>query len=87
MLDTAGTPWVVTRIGPTGRPNDRVLCDLLYDILNAWETLCEKIDADATAAAPPAASNYEALWYTATILMRVENSQGNVLGNSQTRLG
>jgi len=87
MLDTAGTPWLVTRIGPTGRPNDRILCDLFYDILNAWETLCEKIDADATAVAPPAASNYEALWYTATVLMRVENSQGNVLGNSQTRLG
>ncbi len=86
MLDSAGTPWVVTRIGPTGRPTDRVLCDLLYDIINAWETLCEKIDADA-AAAPPAANNYEALWYTATVLMRVENSAGNVLGNSQTRLG
>lgn len=87
MLDSAGTPWMVTKIGPTGRPSDRVLCDLLYDIINAWETLCEKIDADATTAAPPAASNYEALWFTATVLMRVENSQGSVLGNTQTRLG
>lgn len=87
MLDTAGTPWLVTRIGPTGKPNDRVLCDLFYDILNAWETMCEKIDADAVAGAPPAASNYEALWYTATVLMKVENCQGNVLGNAQTRLG
>jgi len=86
MLDTAGTPWLVTRIGPTGRPNDRILCDLFYDILNAWETLCEQLDTDA-ATTPPTDTDYEALWYTATVLMRVENSQGNVLGNSQTRLG
>lgn len=85
--DDADEPWICTKIGPIGKPNDRVLADLLYDFVNAWETLCEKIDADATAGAPPAASNYEALWYTATVLLKVENSGGNVLGNAQTRLG
>lgn len=84
MKDTAGAPWLVTRIGPTGRPNDRVLCDLFYDILNAWETLCEKLDA---ADAKVNSADYEDKWYIATVLMRVENSQGNVLGNAQTRLG
>jgi len=86
MLDTAGTPWMVTRIGPTGRPTDRTLCDLLYDILNAWETMCEKLDVDGVTT-PPTDKDYEALWYTATVLMKVENSQGSVLGNAQTRLG
>jgi len=81
-----GAPWLTTKIGPVGRPNDRVLADLFYDILNGWETMCEKLDADAVAA-PPTDTDYEALCYEATVLMRVENSQGNVLGNSQTRLG
>lgn len=84
--DVAGTPWLVTKIGPSGKPNDRILADLFYDMLNAWETFTEQLDTDA-GIGNPNDSNYEALWYTATILMRVENSAGNVLGNSQTRLG
>jgi hypothetical protein len=80
-------PYIMVKIGPTGKPSDRVLADLFYDFINAWETLCEQIDADATAGAPPADTDYEALWYTATVLMRVANSSGNVLGNAQTRLG
>lgn len=84
--DSGAAPWLLTKIGPIGKPNDRILCDLCYDMINAWETLCEKIDADG-AAAPPAATNYEALWYTATVLMKVENSSGSLLGNAQTRLG
>lgn len=84
-VDTGGTPWLLTKIGPVGKPNDRVICDLFYDMLNAWGTLLVKIDADADAAAPPADNDYAALWYTATILMRVENSAGNSLGNAETR--
>ena len=79
-------PWTCTKIGPTAKPPDRVLADLLYDMLNAWETLCEKLDLDGTVS-DTGSTGYEALWYTATILMRVENSQGNTLGHTQTRLG
>lgn len=81
--EDGSAPWICVKIGPTGKPSDRVLVDLFYDLINAWETLCEKIDADATVTD----TNYEALWYTATVLIRVANSQGNVLGNAQTRLG
>ena len=81
--DDAGTPWRMVKIGPTGKPSDRVLADLFYDILNAWETMAEQLDADGTVTDV----NYEALWYTATVLMRVENSAGSVLGNAPTRLG
>ena len=80
-----GAPWLTTKIGPVGKPNDRVLADLFYDIVNAWETMCEKLDVDG-ATTPPTDTDYEALCYTATVLMKVENSQGNVLGNTQTRL-
>jgi hypothetical protein len=79
----AYAPWFATKIGPIGRPNDKVLCDLFYDMLNAWETMTEQLDGDGTVTD----TNYEALWYTATVLMKVENCQGNVLGNAQTRLG
>jgi len=85
-VDTGGPPWRLVKIGPIGKPSDRVLADLFYAILNGWETLCEQLDVDG-ATTPPTDTNYEALWYTATVLMRVQNSQGNVLGNAQTRLG
>lgn len=78
-----GAPWICTKIGPTGKPNDRILADLFYDIFNAWETLCEKLDADGTVTD----ITYESLWYTATVLMKVENSQGSILGTDNTRLG
>ncbi len=56
------------------------LVDLLYAIVDALETLTEKLDTDAA----PAGSDYEALWYTATILGRIENSKGSVVGNDPT---
>lgn len=84
--DDGAAPWICTKIGPIARPNDRVLCDLLYDFINGWETLCEQLDTDG-ATTPPTDTDYEALWYTATVLMRVANSAGSVLGNAQTRLG
>ena len=60
--------------------NRKELVNLLYAIVDSIETLTEKLDTDAV----PAGSDYEALWFTATILMRVENSQGNVVGNTIT---
>jgi hypothetical protein len=60
--------------------NRKELVNLLYAIVDSWETLAEKLDADGTVNN----TNYEALWFTATILMRVENSLGNVVGNTIT---
>jgi len=60
--------------------NRKELVNLLYAIVNSITTLAAKLDTDAV----PAGSNYNALWYTATILMRVENSQGSVVGNTIT---
>lgn len=81
--EDAKSPYILVKIGPTGKPSDRVLCELCYDFINAWETMCEQLDADGTVTDV----NYEALWYTATVLIRVANAEGNVLGNAQTRLG
>ena len=67
---------------PGGVFNYDKLVDLLYSIVDSIETLTEKLDTDAV----PAGSDYEALWFTATILMRVENSAGNVVGNDITIL-
>ena len=85
-VDTGGPPWRLSKIGPIGKPSDRMLVDIFYSFLNAWETLCEQLDVDAVTT-PPTDTDYEALWYTATVLMKVENSSGSVLGNAQTRLG
>lgn len=53
------------------------LIDLLYNMVDAIETLTEQLDADATVNN----TNYEALWYTANVTVKIENSKGNVLGN------
>ena len=60
--------------------NRKELVNLLYAIVNSIETLTEQLDLDGTVTD----TTYEALWFTATILMRVENSQGNVVGNDIT---
>jgi len=65
---------------PGGMHNQDQLIDLLYQIVNAIETLTEKLDADGTVTD----TDYEALWFTATVTMRVQNSQGNVVGNTIT---
>lgn len=57
-------------------PQDK-LVDVLYDLVNSWETICEQLDGDATVSD----TNYEALWFTATILNTIENSGGNTVGN------
>uniref|UniRef100_A0A6M3KUN1 Uncharacterized protein n=1 Tax=viral metagenome TaxID=1070528 RepID=A0A6M3KUN1_9ZZZZ len=60
--------------------NRKELVDLLYAIVNSIETLTEQLDLDGTVTD----ITYESLWFTATILMRVENSQGSVVGNDIT---
>ncbi len=58
-------------------PQDE-LVDWFYNAIDAIETLTEQLDGDGDVAD----GNYETLWFTAIILMRVENSQGSVVGNT-----
>jgi hypothetical protein len=59
-----------------GLRNHYYLIDWLYNCVNAIETLTEKLDGDATVND----TNYEALHFTATILVRIEDSKGNQIG-------
>ena len=63
-----------------GSENRKELVNLLYSIVDSIETLTEKLDTDAI----PSETDYEELWFTDTILMRVENSIGSVVGNDIT---
>lgn len=56
---------------------ESILVEVFYNLVDAIETLTEKLDADAGVTD----TNYEALWFTETILMRVQNSAGNAVGN------
>lgn len=62
---------------PGGEVDQKHLVDLLYMFVNAWETLCEQLDADSGVTD----TNYEALWFTATVTLKVEDCQGNLVGN------
>ena len=67
---------------PGGVFNYDQLVDLLYAIVYSLYLLTAKLDTDAK----PAGIDYADLWYTATILMRIENSKGSVVGNDPTTL-
>lgn len=58
------------------------LVNLLFQLVNCIETLTEQLDGDTTVTD----TNYEALWFTAVVLMRVENSTGSTVGNSPTEI-
>lgn len=59
--------------------NDREYIELLYNMVKAWQILCAMLTTDTNAD-----NTYTALWYTATILLRVENAAGDVIGNDRT---
>lgn len=62
-------------VEPTGISDDAALA-MMYQITNAFETLCEQLDDDSLTL-----STYEANCYTAKFLHIVENKRGNALGN------
>jgi hypothetical protein len=62
---------------PTGVYNEKQLIDWLYHALFALDTLAAKLDDDVTLTD----TDYESLWYTNTILLTVENSSGDRIGN------
>jgi hypothetical protein len=81
LIYTAHFVWIGTEFYfRAASENRKELVNLLFAIVHGIETLTKKLDTDAV----PAGANYEALWFTATILMRVENSQGSVVGNDIT---
>lgn len=64
-------------LAPTGLPSDARHW-LMYNFVNAWETLCEKLDADAGITD----TDYEANCYTATLPYVVKDPKGVTdLGN------
>ena len=67
-------------IGPWGI-GTKEMVELLYMIFNSWETLTEKMDADAN---PLTTTTYEADTYTAKFTKMVTNSKGNTLGNGNS---
>jgi len=62
---------------PGGVFNQKELVECYYNIVDAIETLTEQLDADGTVTD----TNYEALWFTATILLKVKNGEGSIVGN------
>jgi len=62
---------------PGGGGDYRALIDLYYAIVASIEGVTAKLDDDTAVAD----TNYEALWYTANILVKVTNSAGNTKGN------
>ncbi len=68
---------VAFRFRPGGVNPEKQKIDLFYNILDGIETLTEQLDLDGTITD----TNYEALWYTAVVILKVENSQGNLMGN------
>jgi len=57
--------------------NSKEFVEWAYNVINAIETLTEQLDADGTVTD----TDYEANGFTATMLTKVENAAGNVLGN------
>lgn len=64
---------------PGGIFNQKEYVDCLYNIVNALETLTEQLDAGGGVTD----TDYEALWFTATILLMIEDSKGNQIGVSR----
>jgi hypothetical protein len=72
-------------IGPTANSvnlhtshySQKELVDILYSIVYALSLTTAKLDADGTVTD----TDYTSLWYTNTILLTVENSSGDRIGN------
>lgn len=72
-LGNGNTFW----FNPGGASPKLHLVDLHYQLVNTIATLTAKLDDDGTVTD----TDYEALWYTANILLTVENSAASRIGN------
>lgn len=70
----AGTSYT---FGPTSNPDATVLADLMYAVVNCIYQLVTLLDGDATLTD----TDYGSLWYTNNILLTVENTKGQLIGN------
>lgn len=89
---TAKLPWVIEnckgdQVGNgtayylrSASVDQKELVEILCNILDCIETMVETLDSDAL----PSGTDYESLWFTATILMRVQDSLGLYSGNDIT---
>jgi len=66
---------------PGGVLNMKEYINCLAAMVYSIHVLTDKLDDDTTVTD----TNYEALWDTATILMQIEDSKGNVRGNALTK--
>lgn len=76
-LGNGTTYW----FNPGGVMNNGQLIDCLANIVYSFDVFTKKLDADGTVTD----TNYHALWDTATILMQIEDSKGNIRGNALTK--
>lgn len=76
-LGNGTTYW----FNPGGVMNNGQLVDLLANIVYSLDVLTAKLDADGIVND----TNYKSLWFTAAILMQVEDSKGNLRGNALTK--
>ncbi|TSA53376.1 MAG: hypothetical protein D4R45_05665 [Planctomycetaceae bacterium] len=60
--------------------NRKELVNLLCNILDSMETMTEQLDADGTVTD----TDYEELWFTDTVLLRIQDSEGLYAGNDIT---
>lgn len=68
---------VVYRFTPGGVGDQKEMVNLLYALVDVIETLTEKLDADGAVTD----ADYESLWFTNNITLKIENSQGLLVGN------
>lgn len=76
-LGNGNTYW----FNPGGILNMKEYIDCLANAVYSIHVLTDKLDDDTTVTD----TNYEALWDTATILMQIEDSKGNIRGNALTK--
>ena len=70
----------VVYLKPGGVLMNEKMITFLYNAVKAWDVLLAKLDSDGTVTD----TTYKALWYTATVLLKVEDSMGNLTGNTRT---
>jgi len=75
-LGNGNTYW----FNPQGMTDQHHLIDCLAAIVNSIQVLTQLLDRDGTVTD----TNYTALWYTAAILMVIEDCHGNQYGNNST---
>ncbi len=67
---------------PNGTKNQKELVDLYYAIAKTLETTGEQLDVLGGVGVTVTDTDYEALWFTVTILILITDSTGHTAGNN-----